>query len=117
VKIAAFLCFVAVSAGCRSQQREHESSDFPSAQWERDQWGRFFVHFFPGKIPRKIFPQKILGKIAIFRGKSFEKSFFNKFDGIFRGKSLSAEKNVRKIGPFNKQQLQRGGIRPRGLLL
>jgi hypothetical protein len=41
----------------------------------------------------------MLGKIAIFRGKSFEKSFFNKFHGIFRGKSLSAEKNVRKIGP------------------
>jgi hypothetical protein len=25
--------------------------------------------------------------------------FFKKFSGIFRGKSLSAEKNVRKIGP------------------
>jgi hypothetical protein len=36
----------------------------------------------------------MLGKIAIFRGKSFEKYFFfNKFHGIFRGKSLSVEKN------------------------
>jgi hypothetical protein len=44
------------------------------------QLGPIFRTFFPGKIPqkipRKIFPQKMLGKIAIFRGKSFEKSFF-----------------------------------------
>jgi hypothetical protein len=26
-------------------------------------WGRFFVHFYPGKIPRKIFPQKMLEKM------------------------------------------------------
>jgi hypothetical protein len=31
--------------------------------------------FLYGKIPRKIFPPKKSGKIKIFRGKSFEKSF------------------------------------------
>jgi hypothetical protein len=37
----------------------------------------------------------MLGKIAIFRGKSFEKSFFfNKFHGIFR-----AEKMYEKSAP------------------
>jgi hypothetical protein len=41
----------------------------------------------------------MLGKIAIFGVKSFEKSFFNKFNGIFRGKSLSVEKNVQKPAP------------------
>jgi hypothetical protein len=42
----------------------------------------------------------MLVKIAIFRGKKVLKNnFFNKFHGIFRGKSLSVEKNIRKIGP------------------
>jgi hypothetical protein len=31
--------------------------------------------------------------------KVLKNHFFNKFHGIFRGKSLSVEKNVRKIGP------------------
>jgi hypothetical protein len=35
--------------------------------------GPIFRTFFPGKIPRKIFPQKMLGKIGIFRKKSFKK--------------------------------------------
>jgi hypothetical protein len=35
--------------------------------------GRFFVHFFWGKLSGKFSPPKMLGKIAIFRGKSFEK--------------------------------------------
>jgi hypothetical protein len=42
----------------------------------------------------------MLGKNGIFRGKSFEKSFFfKKFHGIFRGKSLSAEKMYKKLAP------------------
>jgi hypothetical protein len=49
--------------------------------------GPIFRTFFPGKIsgkiPRKIFPQKMLGKIIIFRGKSFEKSFFQKIPRNF----------------------------------
>jgi hypothetical protein len=36
----------------------------------------------------------MLGKIAIFRGESFEKSFFQQIP-------LSVEKNVRKIGPWS----------------
>jgi hypothetical protein len=42
-------------------------------------WGRFFVHFFRGKICRKfrgkILPQKMLGKIGIFRGKKCTKNW------------------------------------------
>jgi hypothetical protein len=33
--------------------------------------------------------------------KVLKNHFFNKFHGIFRGKSLSMEKNVRKIGPWS----------------
>jgi hypothetical protein len=61
-----------------------------------------------GKIPRKIFPTKMLGKIGIFRGKSFEKLFSKKFqEFFFCRKSLSAEKNVRKISPW-LDKLHRG---------
>jgi hypothetical protein len=42
-----------------------------------DPWGRFLVHFFQGKFRGKFSPQKCWEKIAIFRGKSFEKSFFS----------------------------------------
>jgi hypothetical protein len=42
--------------------------------------GPIFRTFFPGKIlwkiPKKIFPHEMLGKIGIFHKKSFEKSFF-----------------------------------------
>jgi hypothetical protein len=41
----------------------------------------------------------MLGKIGIFRGKSFEKSFFNKFHGICRGKSLFRGKKCAKNWP------------------
>jgi hypothetical protein len=71
--------------------------------------GPIFRTFFPGKIsgkiPRKIFPQKMLGKNVIFRGKSFEKSFFKEIPrnfprkGIFRGKGFSAEKMYEKSPP------------------
>jgi hypothetical protein len=36
------------------------------------------VHFFLRKIPRKILPPKMSGKIGIFLGKSFEKLFSQK---------------------------------------
>jgi hypothetical protein len=70
-------------------------------------WGRFFVHFIPGKIPgkisgkipRKIFPKKCWEKMEFSAEKVLKNRFSKKFRGIFRGKSLSAEKNVRKIGP------------------
>jgi hypothetical protein len=58
----------------------------------------FFLGEILGKIPWKIFPQKTLGKNVFFCGKSFEIFFLKKFHRIFRGKSLSAEKNVQKIG-------------------
>jgi hypothetical protein len=62
-----------------------------------------FLYIFSGENfgenSAKIFPLKMLGKIGIFRGKSFKKFFPKKFLGKFRGKSLSAEKNVRKIDP------------------
>jgi hypothetical protein len=38
----------------------------------------------------------MLGKIAIFRGKSFEKSFFQQFRGIFRGKNVQKDELVKK---------------------
>jgi hypothetical protein len=51
-----------------------------------------FRTFFLGKIPRKIrrniFPKKMLGKIAIFRGKSFEKSFFQQIARNFPRKKF-----------------------------
>jgi hypothetical protein len=51
----------------------------------------------------------MLGKIGIFRRKSFEKSFSKKFHGIFRGKNLSAEKKYEKSDPdlyrFSQQGL------------
>jgi hypothetical protein len=39
------------------------------------------------------------GENGIFRGKSFEKLFPQEIPRKFCGKSLSAEKNVRKIDP------------------
>jgi hypothetical protein len=61
--------------------------------------GPLFRTFFPGKslgkIPRNIFPPKMLGKNGIFRGKSFEKSFFQEIlqnfprKVIFRGKKCT----------------------------
>jgi hypothetical protein len=38
--------------------------------------GLIFCTFFTGKITRKIFPEKMLGKNGIFRRKRFEKLFF-----------------------------------------
>jgi hypothetical protein len=58
-----------------------------------------FRTFFPGKIPRKIFLQKMLEKNGIFRGKSFEKSFFQQIPRNFPRKVTFRGKNVRKIGP------------------
>jgi hypothetical protein len=43
----------------------------------------FFLGKIPRKIPRKIFSQKMLGKYVIFRGKSFEKSFFQEIPRNF----------------------------------
>jgi hypothetical protein len=61
--------------------------------------GPIFRTFFPGKIlakiPRKIFPQKMFGKNGIFRGKSFEKSFFQEIPW----NSLSAGKMHEKSAP------------------
>jgi hypothetical protein len=57
-------------------------------------WSRFFPTFFPGKIPLKIFSKKMLRKIALFRGKSVEKSFFQQIPRnfprkiTFRGKKM-----------------------------
>jgi hypothetical protein len=67
---------------------------------------RFFVHFFQGKFQGKFhrkfrgkfFPQKMSGKIAIFRGNSFEKSFFQQIPRNFPRKITFRGKNVRKIG-------------------
>jgi hypothetical protein len=59
---------------------------------------RFFVHFFQGKFRGKFFPKKMSGKIAIFRGKSFEKSFFQQIPRNFPRKITFRGKSVRKIG-------------------
>jgi hypothetical protein len=61
--------------------------------------GRFFVHFFQGKFRGKFFPKKCWEKLQFSAEKVLKNHFFNKFDEIFRGKSLSVGKNVRKIGP------------------
>jgi hypothetical protein len=54
-----------------------------------------------GENSAENFPHKNVGKIGIFRIKSFKNCFSKKFHGIFCGKSLSAEKNVRKISPWS----------------
>jgi hypothetical protein len=67
--------------------------------------GADFLYIFPGiiqhkilqKILRKIFPPKMLGKIAIFHKKIMKNHFFNKFHGIFNGKSLSMEKMLTEL--------------------
>jgi hypothetical protein len=69
--------------------------------------GPIFRTFFPGKIPRKIprkiFPPKMLGKIAIFRGKSFEKSFFQQIPRNFPRKITFRGKICTKNWPLVKQ--------------
>jgi hypothetical protein len=42
----------------------------------------------------------MLGKNGIFRGKSFEKSFFQEIPRNFPRKITFRGKNVRKIGPW-----------------
>jgi hypothetical protein len=67
-------------------------------------WGRFFVNFFPGKILRiilrKIFPQKMSGKIKIFLGKSFEKSFPQQIPQNFPRKITFRGKKCTKNRPL-----------------
>jgi hypothetical protein len=48
--------------------------------------GPIFRTFFPGKIPRKIFPQKCWDKIEFSAEKVLKNRFSKKFRGIFRGK-------------------------------
>jgi hypothetical protein len=62
-------------------------------------WGRFFKGKFRGKFS----PNKMLGKIAIFRGKSFGKSFFQQIPRNFMRKITFRGNNVRKIGPEFKK--------------
>jgi hypothetical protein len=63
--------------------------------------GRFFVHFFQGKFRGKFSSKKCWENLQFSVEKVLKNHYFNKFHGIFRGKSLSAEKNVRKIGPWS----------------
>jgi hypothetical protein len=63
-------------------------------------WGRFFVHFFLGKFSGKFSPTKMLGKIAIFRGKSFEKSFFQQIPRNFPRKITFHGKKCTKNWPL-----------------
>jgi hypothetical protein len=45
----------------------------------------------------------MLGKIAIFHGNFFEKSFFQEIPRNFPQKVIFREKNVQKIGPWSPQ--------------
>jgi hypothetical protein len=54
-------------------------------------WYDRFLPIFSTVWPRKFLPNKMLGKVAIFRRKSFEK-----LRGKFSERFFSAEKNVRK---------------------
>jgi hypothetical protein len=56
--------------------------------WSKTIQGSFFRTFFSGENFAENFPPKMLGKNGIFRGKSFEKSFFQEIPRkvIFRGK-------------------------------
>jgi hypothetical protein len=77
--------------------------------------GRFFVHFFPGKISGKIsgkiFPQKCWEKMEFSTEKVLKNRFSKKFRVIFRGKSLSAEKNVRKIAQSGYPGAEKTGVK------
>jgi hypothetical protein len=61
--------------------------EFFSKKQQAPRGGRFFVHFFPGKIsgkiPRKISPQKCWEKMEFSAEKSFEKSFFQQIPRNF----------------------------------
>jgi hypothetical protein len=57
-------------------------------------WGKFW-----GKFRGKFSPQKCWEKLEFSVEKVSKIVFPRNFTGIFRRKSLSAEKNVRKIGP------------------
>jgi hypothetical protein len=60
--------------------------------------GPIFRTFFPGKIP--FFPQKMLGKNCNFRGKSFEKSFFQQIPRNFLRKiTFRGKKCTKKLAP------------------
>jgi hypothetical protein len=66
-------------------------------------WSQFFVHFFRGKFRGKFrrgkfSPNKCWEKSDFSTEKVLKNNFPKKFHRIFRGKSLSAEKNVQKIG-------------------
>jgi hypothetical protein len=65
--------------------------------------GLIFRTFFSGENfgenSAENFPQKMLGKNAIFRGKSLEKLFFQEIPQNFPRKITFRGKNVRKIGP------------------
>jgi hypothetical protein len=69
----------------------------------------FFTGKISGKIPRKIFPPKMLGKNGMYRGKSFEKSVFKIFQEIQRNfprKVIFAEKMYEKLAPGSKLSAQ-----------
>jgi hypothetical protein len=53
---------------------------------------------FSGENSAENLLPKMVGKNGIFRGKSFEKSFFREIPGNFPLKLIFRGKNVRKIG-------------------
>jgi hypothetical protein len=61
--------------------------------------GPIFCTFFLGKIPQKNIPPKMLGKVAIFREKSFEESFFQQIPGNFPRKITFLGKTFTKNWP------------------
>jgi hypothetical protein len=89
----------------KAKQLRKEMLKYPSCL--KISCGRFFINFFQGKFHGKfrgkIFPppqkKKMLGKFAIFRGKSFEKSFFQQIPRNFPRKITFRGKNGRKIDP------------------
>jgi hypothetical protein len=65
--------------------------------------GRFFVHFSGenfGENSAENFPPKNVGKNGIFRGKSFEKSFFQEIPGNFLQKVIFRRKKCTKNWPL-----------------
>jgi hypothetical protein len=70
--------------------------------------GPIFRTFFPWKI----FPQKMLGKIAIFRGKSFEKSFFQQIPRNFPQKITFRGKKCTKNWPQDDRHLLAHAMTP-----
>jgi hypothetical protein len=86
----------------RDQRSNEADPAVNQSAFRQGDQGPIFRTFFSGENfganSAENLPPKMLGKMEFSAEKVLKNCFSKKFRGIFRGKSLSAEKNVRKIG-------------------